>query len=165
MMEELLASLGMALEMERKGREFYFEAADRVEDRVVRSILVALAHDEEAHESVISRYYQALQHQKGWPAAEGDLDALKSSHGEIKKIIKTTINRIGKDATFLSVYEVARDLELRSYDFYQARANGADDRNVREFFRFLAGVEQVHLTTLELLLDATRGEAEAACGA
>ena len=163
-MEELLASLGIALEMERKGREFYFDAADRVEDRVVQSILVALARDEEAHESVISRYYQALERQKNWPAVEGDLDAMKSSHDQVSETIEATVSKIGKDATFLSVYEVARDLEHRSYDFYQARASEADDRDVREFFRFLAGVEQVHLTTLELLLDATRGEAEAARG-
>lgn len=163
-MSTIAESLHTAVEMERLGRQFYIEAADRVRDGVLQSIMVALARDEEAHERIIRRYYEALKRQKGWPGAGEGVADLRSSNDEVKQIVETTIGGIGADATFLSIYEKARDLEVRSRDFYSARAGEAATRDEREFFEFLAGVEAIHLNTLELVLEGTRGEAEGLAG-
>ena len=156
-MQSVIDSLQTALEMERKGRRFYLDAAERVQDQIVRSVLVALANDEEAHERMINGYYQAIRKQQDLPPVP-DHSAEPPEH--VTEILQSTAGSIGLDATFLSVYEVARDFEQKSRDFYQAQVDLANDRPIVDFYRFLVRMEQVHLQTLQLLLDATRSAAE-----
>jgi len=158
-MQTVAETLQAALELERRGRQLYLEVADRVVDPVIKAVLVALANDEQAHENVISRYYHALEKHQAWPAVDSGLKP-GTSIKRIKQILEGTAGKIGTDATFLSVYESARDLELRSRDFYRSQANAADDRQVVELFRFLASLEQAHLEALELVVEATRKAAE-----
>ena len=157
-MQTVIDSLQTSLEMEHKGRRFYLDAAERARDQIVRSVLVALANDEQAHERIINTYYQAIRKQQDLPPVP-DHSAEPPEH--VTEILQSTAGSIGPDTTFLGVYEVARDLEQKSRDFYQAQADLANDRPIVEFYRFLARMEQVHLQTLQLLLDATRGAAEA----
>ena len=128
-MADLLESLQTALEMERRGRSFYLDAADRAQDKIVKSVLVDLANDEEAHEQAISRFYQALEKHQAWPSSEGETSPAHVPE-RVKTIVETTAGSIGPDATFLGVYETACGLEVKSRDFYLCllyTSDAADD--------------------------------------
>ena len=144
--------LQAALEMERQGRAYYLQAARRVKDPVIRATLEALAHDEEIHEHVIRRYYEAVRKQAGWPDISADVTAPQPAKQRIQEIMDQTAGQIGEDDAYADVYEKARELELKSRDYYREQADQAEDRELVKFFRFLAGMEQTHLEVLGLLL-------------
>lgn len=150
----------VALEFEREGHRVYLEAARRATDLVVRAVLSSLAQDEHAHETLIRRYYQALERGEGWPQPNSEVSTSAPARQRIQAIVEETAGAIGPDETFLGVYERARDLELKSRDFYRAQADAVQDRQLVKFFRFLAGTEQTHLEMLGMLIDATREAAE-----
>ncbi len=147
--EEVLQT---ALEMERQGRTYYLQAARRVKDPVIKATLEALAHDEEIHEHVIRRYYEAVRKHAGWPDVSNHVSAPQPARQRIQQIIEQTAGQIGEDETYAEVYEKARELELKSRDYYREQADKAEDRELVKFFRFLAGMEQTHLEVLGLLL-------------
>jgi rubrerythrin len=154
-----------ALEFERRGREYYLQAARRVRDVAIKAVLQALAHDEELHESVIRRYYQALQRTEGWPELDEELPRPTPARQRVEQIVAETAGSISADASYAGVYEQARELELRSRDFYRQQAEAVEDGAAVKFFRFLAGMEQTHLEMLGLLLEATRAAEEDRQGA
>ena len=144
--------LQAALEMERQGRAYYLQAARRVKDPVIRATLEALAHDEEIHEHVIRRYYEAVRKQAGWPDISADVPAPQPAKQRIQEIMEQTAGTIGEDDAYADIYQKARELELKSRDYYREQADQAEDRELVKFFRFLAGMEQTHLEVLGLLL-------------
>jgi rubrerythrin len=149
-----------AVEMERRGHDYYVESAARVQDRVMASVLEALAHDEEQHQSLIKRYYGALQRSEGWPAPTAEAEAPAPARERIDEIMRASVGAIGPDASYLDIYEHAHGLELGSRDYYRGLADETDDPALVKFFRFLAGVEQTHLDMLAMVLDATREASE-----
>jgi rubrerythrin len=153
-MEDVASILQTALDIERQARRLYLEAAEKIEDPVVKSVLVALADDEESHENHINSYYHAMQKHKGWPPMKQPSKPLASLK-RIEGIIKQSGGRAIPDNTFIGVYEAGRDLELWATEFYQSQAEAATDRNAVEFFRFLASLENAHLEALQMMLDAS----------
>jgi rubrerythrin len=158
-MQNVAEVLKTAIELEHRGREFYMDAAGRADDPVVRAVLTALAHDEESHERVIRSFYQALERTEGWPEVPADI-ASSPARERVAEIARQTAGRIGPDATYTSVYETARDMEQKSYDFYGSNADEAEDTDVAKFLRFLATVENTHLEMLDVLLESVRQSAE-----
>lgn len=158
-MQNVAEVLRTATELEHRGREFYMDAAGKADDPVVAAVLTALAHDEESHERVIRSFYQALERTEDWPEVPADI-ASSPARERVAEIARQTAGRIGPDATYMSVYETARDLEQKSHDFYRSNAGEADDPDIAKFLRFLATVENTHLEMLEMLLDAVRQSAE-----
>lgn len=151
-MQSVEDALRTALEMERQGRAYYLQAARRVSDPVIKATLEALAHDEEIHEHVIRRYYEAVRNQAGWPDVCTDLPPPQPAKVRIQQIMEETASQIGEDAAYAQVYERARDLELKTRDYYREQADQAEGPELVQFFRFLAGMEQTHLEVLGLLL-------------
>ncbi len=159
-MEDLTEVLAAAIEMEREGRQAYLNAARRMKDPVIAAVLQALAEDENHHERMIRQYYEALERSQGWPHLEPDTNASQPARQRIEQIVQETGERIGPDASFLEVYEVAREMELQTRDYYRSQADATDDPQLVKFFRFLAGMEQTHLEMLSMLVESTREAAE-----
>ena len=155
-METLIETLQTALEMERRARELYLDVADRVRDVVVKSVLVALADDEQAHETAIEHYYQALEKHKSWPTSDTRYRSLEPSEA-VRKIVDGTAGSIEPDVEFAGVYEKAYELEVQACDLYRSQADAAQDRNVREFFGFLARLEQAHVNALQVMVESAGG--------
>ena len=158
-MNNLGEALLTALKMERKGHEEYLNAADRCEDDTLAAILLSLANDEEEHERVIGSFYHAMIESKGWPVVDTSLLPIPEAVERIDLIMNETAAKISPDETFIGIYEVAHGLEVRSREFYLKEMEKASNREVVEMFRFLARIEGIHMDMLNLLLQATRGEA------
>jgi rubrerythrin len=148
--------LEAAIAFEAHGRDVYLEAADRVTDVAAESVLRALARDEDDHARVIRQYREALSRAGGGTLPEG-LATPDLSSERLSAALRETAESIGPDATFRSVYENARELELKSIDFYQSEGEKVGDHRIAEAFHFLASVEQTHLEVLDTVLAATEG--------
>lgn len=159
-MNSLGQVLQAALEMERKGREYYFTAAEKVEDPTIGAILISLAHDEEDHERVINSYYNAMMESKGWPVVDRELPPSADAERRIMKIVDEIAGSIVPNETFIGVYETAREMEMHSRDFYRAGEEETSDMEIIEFFRFLARIEGIHMGMLDILLQSTRSAME-----
>jgi rubrerythrin len=146
-------ALQTALDFERKGRDYYSRASEQVDDSMAQSILLSLANDENAHISMIRRFYKILQKQRGWPAATGDLSAEDSASQDI---LDKTIGKLGAESDYQKIYQTAQKIEIQSRDFYQKQARASGDPDLMKFLQFLAEVEQTHLEALEMLLWSTK---------
>lgn len=159
-MDNVTDVLHTAIEMERQGHQYYHQAANRIDDPMIRLILDALAKDEAEHLMVISRYYTALEHGKEWPSADNTMHPPKEASARIGEILRETAGTIGPDAGFTTMYDTARDLELKSRDYYQTCADSTVDEAARRFLLFLTALENTHLEMLGMLLNASRSEAD-----
>ncbi|MHB1456968.1 MAG: ferritin family protein [Armatimonadota bacterium] len=155
-MHNLSEALLTALKMERRGHEEYLNAADRCEDDTLAAILLSLANDEEEHERVIGSFYHAMIESKGWPAVDSSLLPVPEAVERIDLIMRETAAKIAPNATFIGIYEAAKELEVRTREYYLKEMEKASDREVIEMFRFLARIEGIHMDMLNLLLQATR---------
>jgi rubrerythrin len=151
-LETTLEVLHVALDFEKNGMEFYREAAGRVQDKVVKSVLLSLADDEEAHQNIIRRYYHAIEAKRWIPeAADEELPPSKSAAERIRALVSEVISPVGPDATYASIYETAVQFETKSYDYYMSQQS--DNPRVNAFFKYLAGVERIHREMLQLMLE------------
>jgi len=150
-METLELVLQSAAEFEQRGRDFYLDAAARVTDPIIQSVLRSLANDEASHAMVIRQYQRVVARGQREQATDQRGAAQPAALG-LQEVLAATVGRIGRDATYQGVYENARELELASRDFYRAHATRTKDLDLGKVFRFLAAVEQTHLEALELLL-------------
>ncbi len=151
-MKTTLEVLHVALEFEKNGMEFYREAAGRVSDRVVKSVLLSLADDEEAHQNIIRRYYHAIE--VGHPApsrAEVEQAPPASAAERVQAIVSAVISPLGPDATYEEIYKTAVQFETKAYEYYTTQ--NSDNPRVNAFFKYLAGVEKIHREMLELMLE------------
>jgi rubrerythrin len=152
-MQNTINVLQTALELERRGREFYFDSADKVRDPVIKSALMSLAHDEDEHAAMISRFCEAMEHGRDLSdsqASQVPHDAL----ARIQAVIDQTGSKISADAGFREVYETASALERRSVDFYREQAESASDPGAKKFYGFLVTLETIHMDVLQSLLES-----------
>ncbi|MHB1001690.1 MAG: ferritin family protein [Armatimonadota bacterium] len=155
-MENVGQVLLTALDMEQQGYKYYSEAVDRVSDPIVKTILTSLANDELEHSSIINRFYDALSGGMNWPDVDASTPVSDDASKQISNIFEQTIDLIEADASYISVYEAAREMELKSIEYYQSGEIEATEKRVAEFFKFLVNVEQAHLKALDTLLQFTR---------
>lgn len=154
-------ALKMALSMEQQSKNFYMDAADRVHNEVVESVLRSLGHDEEAHIQVIERFYAALEKSHGWPVVDFSTFDTGTADDRVAEIILESESTLAPDATYDDIYVFARDKELHSRDFYiEQRDTHVENHELNRFFDFLANMENVHMRMLDLLVQGSKAIAE-----
>ncbi|HEY3299024.1 MAG TPA: ferritin family protein [Armatimonadota bacterium] len=159
-MDNVLQVLRTALEIEQRGHEYYRKASVQAESPVVQAVFAALGHDEEEHESIISRYYSALESGQGWPHPDEHFTQIPAEEDRINEVFDKFDARREAES-FVGAYEVARDFEIKTRDFYASQIEYISDPDGKAFFRFLADLEDVHAKMLQLLIDSTlRGTEE-----
>ncbi|MHB0913912.1 MAG: ferritin family protein [Armatimonadota bacterium] len=152
-MENVIQVLQTAIEMEHRGHQFYVDASRQAKDPVIRSVLVALAHDEEEHENIITRFYRALERGQGWPSTESAPE-VKPASERMSEILDDSDTNF--DVGYLETYERALDFEVKTRDFYKAQMEEVANPPVVSFFQFLVHLEQAHVGMLEMLIESTK---------
>ncbi len=147
--------------LERRGRTYYMEAAERVSDPVVKAVCVALGRDEEEHGEIVNLFYAALEKTEDWPKP-ADLDSQpKSARERLDEIVGDTAGAISPGDSYMDVYQSALELERETLVFYKKGEASTDDPALIKFFRYLWHTEKTHAEMLHALLEATRQAAEA----
>ena len=146
-----LAALNKALGLERRGRSFYLEAADRTADPRGTGMFRSLADDEVLHADMIQRQIDALTQGEGWalPGGVVEVDAdletplFPKGKQELEKAIRP-------DASDLEALWFALKIENDSFELYAQQAKTVTDPNAKRMYEYLADAERSHFNLLML---------------
>lgn len=153
-MNDLIADTKLAIELEKKGYDFYTKTAAKTDNPLARSTLLSLAEREMEHLNKVKEFYEDLAGEKklasDWlkgvevPPRKEDLlvPILKKLSDSLDKEFKT-------EADINEAYKIAEGLEKDSYDLYNKIAKESDNDVAKKFYAALAKEEQEHFEILE----------------
>lgn len=153
-MNDLIASTKLAIELEKKGFDFYTRTAAKTNNPLAVSTLTGLAERELAHLGKIKEFYQNLVGEKSLSS-----DWLKgvSVPPTKEQLLKTILIKLKKSldkkfetqADINEAYKIAEGLERDSYNLYDKISKENSDEITKEFFAALAKEENEHYAILE----------------
>ncbi len=148
-----VVALAEAVKFESEGRDFYLRAADRSRDPLARAVFSALAEDEKEHIRRVREIYEELKSRPGWPEAV----AMVARKSGVRGVFEEAVGRLPADAPgdadAVSALKAAAEMERKGLGFYRDRLAKATCDAEAEFYRRLVGEEELHLRTIEEVLE------------
>ena len=153
--DAILGIVGTAYQIETDGYTFYSMTAERAEKPAVQELFAKLASDEVQHQAFlksVARNYdergvQAFVTDGRVPGAE----ALSSL------VFTGRFREQAAGAQFeLAVLSIGMTLETNAIKYFSTAAKQASDREVKEFYEFLANWETQHYDSLHNLFTLVR---------
>lgn len=145
-----LAMLDKALEMEKKGKDFYEKAAASCKNEIGREVFQTLRRDEDIHIARIVDIYNALAKGSAWNA---EWKVHSFSHGDLSVFFTDLARKhdahTTADAGDLAALEIGIDFELGSVAFYEHALTASKDAIERDFIGRMIVEEKTHHTILE----------------
>jgi rubrerythrin len=143
-----LLALEKAIRIEKDGRRFYLQAAERTGDQRGKEIFLSLAHQEEDHLRIVEKQYDSLSKGRGWLAhvkARGEADLGKplfpSGRETLEKMVRP-------DDSDLNALLLALGFESDSYELYRKGYAETDDPQGKAMYEYLADMEREHFEML-----------------
>lgn len=153
-MNDLIADTKIAIELEKKGYDFYTKTAAKTSNPLAASTLNGLAEREMLHLNKIKEFHQNLTGEKRLKA-----DWLKGVEVPPKKeeLLKPILQKLKKslDKKFESqkdieeAYKIAEGLERDSYNLYDKISKESEHEIAKNFYAALALEERDHYAILE----------------
>ncbi|MFH1362246.1 MAG: ferritin family protein [bacterium] len=148
-MNNLIADTKLAIELEKKGYDFYAQTAAKTKNPLASITLNSLANRELDHLAKIKEFYQQISGVKQLPS-----DWLKGIElfPTKKDLLTNIINKLrdNLDKKFETqedineAYKIAEGLETDSYNLYKKISDESTDETAKKFFAALAVEEQEH---------------------
>ncbi len=139
----ILKDLQVAIEMEKDGKKFYEEAAQKAKNKGTEDIFKYLAKGEVYHIQRIEEIYAVLEKDPSWTESMCEFSPPK----EDPKIFSAALaqgNMGTGDADDLKALDIGLKMEQKSIDFYQRLAKQAQDPMERRFLMSLVNEERGH---------------------
>lgn len=157
--KDLLEPLKTALKLEIEGRGFFVEAARKVTGQQARKTFEFLAAEEDKHIEHIRRFYESIE--KGEVSFPGGLDETDAERNmaEFNKRLAELKEELEPTATDIEAYEYALRFENGAEDFYREKMEESEIPEVRQFYRWLVGEEELHSRVLQSCLQFARDPA------
>jgi len=161
--DAILDIVGKAYQIETDGYTFYSMTAERAQKPAVQELFAKLASDEVQHQaflkSVAKNYdaqgAQAFHFERRGPGA----DALSSL------VFTGRFREQAAGAQFeMAVLSIGMTLETNAIKYFSGAAKQASDREVKEFYQFLADWETQHYDALQNLFNLVRDDQMGASG-
>lgn len=134
---DIKEAMKQALELERKGREYYTEIANSANNKFVKDVFTFIAEQEVYHEKEIKGYIDSSSIK-----LEDDHDV------EIKTFFNRKIDEFKGEmkasTEHTEAYEKAMQLEKDAYNFYKEQHENADTDELKTFLEFLMQQESNH---------------------
>jgi rubrerythrin len=153
--EQIHEILRKAYQIEVDGYTFYSMVADQASKPAVGELFEKLAKDEVQHQAYLKGVMSSYD-ERGVEAF-----SVRFRDPDLKAFTATLFTDRFKEqaggATFeLGVLSVGMTLETKAIEYFSDAAATAGEREVREFYEFLADWERQHLEALRLLYDGVR---------
>lgn len=152
-MNDILADAKLAIEMEKKGYEFYTKSAEKSKNELLKSTLNSLAEREIIHIKKIKELYQSLSGEKPKGDWLRDIFVPPQKAELLKTILNKLKDNLDKQAETnvdeKEIYETAKGLEKDGFGFYNKIAKENPDEDVKKFFAGLAEEENEHFAILD----------------
>ncbi len=153
-MNDILADTKLAIELEKKGFDFYSRTAARTSNPLAASTLTGLAEREILHLNKIKEFYMNLTGEKklkddwlkGVEVPPRKEELLRLILNKLKDILSKPFE-VQKDIE--EAYRAAEGLERDSYNLYDKISKESKDEIARKFYAALAQEERDHYAILE----------------
>ena len=145
--EYMLQALKDAVQMELEGRQFYLEAAKKVENAGVRQIFDYLAESEKYHIEKFNEIYRSLEKDPAWTAPMAAFSPPKHEpYVCVMAMSQADQGTGGQDD--LQALRTGIKMEECSIDYYTKLARETNNPLARRFFMSVAHEERGHYLTL-----------------
>jgi rubrerythrin len=153
-MNDILADTKLAIELEKKGFDFYTQTAAKTSNPLAASTLTGLAEREILHLNKVKEFYQKLTGEKelasdwlkGIDVPPKREELLRPILQKLKDILNKPFET-RKDIE--EAYKIAEGLERDSYNLYDKISKESQDDIARKFYAALAIEEKEHYAILE----------------
>ncbi|MFC1576965.1 ferritin family protein [Candidatus Omnitrophota bacterium] len=139
-------ALKQALDMEKKGYEFYNEMSEKSENDITKKTFAFLAKDEMLHLDSIKKFHEAVGADEKTPAF--DLNAAKKDRGTDRAIFSERLSdlteKIKRADDDKKAFDFAMEFENNGYRYYQNMLKEAKDENLIRLLNFLIEEENEH---------------------
>jgi rubrerythrin len=141
-----LGILKQALLLERRGRTFYQNVAERTDDDAAKSFFGLMAGEEKKHMDVLAEQFRAYQ-------KKGSFEPGTFDRSETSKVVSLVLDKGMKDAISAASFEAAAvdaaiSMEERAVKVYGDGAQSATDPEEKSLYEWLSSWEQEHLKML-----------------
>jgi len=161
--EAILGILGKAYQIETDGYTFYSMTADRATKPAVQELFAKLASDERQHQAFL-KSVSANYDEKGSAAFHFDVK-IPDARAVTSQVFTGRFREQAAGAQFeLAVLSIGMTLETNAIAYFSNAAKQSTDREVRDFYTFLADWEQKHYDSLQGIFDMVRADHHAEAG-
>jgi rubrerythrin len=147
--KERLNALEVALNNERREREFYLKHARRSKNALGRRMFQQIGDDELEHYQRLNDLHKKWVKQQKWPESL----PLKVGNTIVKDILADFVKKVDEkspsDADDLEAVRTAIDFEAKGAKFYADLRNAVANPREKEFFDLLATIENEHYLSLK----------------
>jgi len=146
-------ALSAAIEMEKRGYEFFKKSAQEASDKMAEEVFEFLAAEELNHIKAIEKFNEEYL-SKGSANAAAAIEALKAGKPKtaIENLFKDLAGKTPVKGSQLEVYKFAMDFERKGEAFYKNAETQAKDDDVKKLYGFLVGEERKHFKIVEACL-------------
>jgi len=158
---QILEVLKKAYQIEVDGYTFYSMTAERAEKEAVQELFTKLAEDEVQHQAFL-RSVAGHYGEKGVGAFQLNLRS-PETRAINQAVFSAKFREQAASSEFeLGVLSIGMTLETNAMKYFSTAAQQASEKEVREFYQFLADWEKQHYDALQALFNAVRAEHQAA---
>ena len=134
-----------AILLERRGKAFYENTAEKTNSPAVREIFEMMAAEENKHINILTRHFESLLHEGNLSALDYDDKPEDFSVAFLTNKIQEEISAAGYEAAAISA---AIAMEDKAVTYYSKRANSTDNPLEKELYQWLSNWEKTHLQLL-----------------
>jgi rubrerythrin len=142
-----LEILKQAILLEKRGKAFYQNVAEKTENRAAREVFEMMAAEEQKHIDTLSEQFKAYRENKKFIPGSHDSESSSVASKVLTEEIKENISAAGFEAAAISAAILMEDQAVR---LYSESMENTSDPEARALFEWLTRWEREHLS---LLLD------------
>lgn len=143
--ERAIQMLTTALDMERKGKDFYEKTISTCQNELGRKIFSMLKKDEDIHVQRIMKIWEQLKGGHNWSS---EWKELKVDHGDLAKVFRELAAaqsaNLKPGAGDLEALEVGIDFEFRAVRYYEEQLPQASHELEKQFISHMIQEEKDH---------------------
>jgi rubrerythrin len=140
-----LEILKQAILLEKRGKAFYQNVAERTENRAARDVFEMMAAEEQKHIDTLSEQFKAYRKEKKFIPGSHDSESSSVASKVLTEEIKEKISASGFEAAAISA---AILMEERAIKLYSESMENTSDPEAKALFEWLARWEREHLGLL-----------------
>jgi rubrerythrin len=147
--KERLNALEVALNNEKREREFYLKNARRTKNSLGKAMFKQIGDDELEHYERLKQLHEKWEKKEKWPATV----PLRVKDTVVKDILLDFVKKVDQtakgDANDFEAVKTALDFEAKGAKFYAELRDSVSDPKEKEFFDLLSKLENEHYLSLK----------------
>jgi len=147
--KDRLNALQVALNNEKREREFYLKHAKRTKNALGKRMFEQIGDDELEHYARLKQLHQKWAKQEKWP----ETVPLKVKDTIVKDILLEFVKKVDEkakgDSDDLEAVRTALDFEVKGAKFYAELRDSVSNPKEKQFFDLLSKMENEHYVSLK----------------